>query len=188
MKRLLIGSLLFVLTPGISLAELHYSNFEVSLIDVEVDSGFASVDGDGFSLAGQYEMNNRLFLLGEWQDQDYDFGIDGRALEIGVGLNHELSPDLDLVGTLSYIDTELEVAGFSAEDDGLGLGGGIRTRVGESFEIDAMLNWVDFDEAGSDTAVGVKGRYYFTQKLALSFGLDMADETDTMHLGFRAEF
>jgi porin-like protein len=188
MKRLVIGSLLFALTPGISLAEFGYTNFEVSLIDVEVDSGFANVDGDGFSIAGAYELTDKVFLLGEWQDQSYDFGIDGTTMEIGAGLNHALSPDLDLVGTLSYIDTELEVQGFTASDDGLALGGGIRSKLGESFELDAMLQWVDYDEAGSDTAVGVTARYYFKQTMALFFGLDMADETDGMRIGFRAEF
>jgi hypothetical protein len=187
MKRLLIGSLLLALTPGISLAELHYSNFEVSLIDVELD-GPGSVDGDGFQIAGAYELNDKFFLLGEWQDQSLDYGIDGTQIELGGGYNHELSPDLDFVGTVSYVDAEVEFAGFSADDDGLALGGGIRSRLGESFEVDAMLNWIDFDEAGSDTGVSATGRYYFNQKMALFFGMDMNDNADTMRIGFRAEF
>ena len=141
----LIGSLLVAATPGISLAEFTYSNVEVSFVDVELD-GPANVDGDGFEIAGTYDLSGRLFLFGEWQEQNLDFGIDGRSVELGAGMRHEINPDLDLVGTLSYIDTEVDLGNFSADDDGLALGGGIRTRIAESFELDALLRYVDFDE------------------------------------------
>jgi len=189
MKRAtLIGSLLLALMPSLSFAEMRYSGFEVSFVDVELDSSFVNVDGDGLEIAGSYAMNDRLFLLGEWQDQSLDFGIDGTALEFGAGINHALGPDLDFVGTLSYVDIEVELAGFTADDDGLALGGGIRSRVGTSFEIDAGLRYVDFDESGSDTGVAVSGRYYFTDKFAVSFGTDLNDNADTLRVGFRAEF
>jgi len=189
MKRAtLIGALVLALTPGALLAEMRYTNFEVNVIDVELDGSFVNVDGDGFEVSGSYEMNDRLFLFGEWQDQSLDFGIDGKALEFGAGMSHELNPDLDLVGTLSYVDLEVELANFTADDDGLALGGGIRSRVGTSFEIDALLRYVDFDEAGGDTGVAVTGRYYFTPKLAVSFGTDLNDNADTLRVGFRAEF
>ena len=188
MKRLfLIGSLLAASVPTAVLAEMRYSNFEVSFVDVELD-GIANVDGDAWQLAGSYELNSRLFLHGEWQDQSFDFGIDGTALEFGAGLRHALNPSLDLVGTLSYVDVELELAGVTADDDGLALGGGIRSHVSDSFEIDAGLKWVDFDNSGSDTGIEVTGRYYFTDTLAVSFGTDMNDSADTLRVGFRAEF
>jgi hypothetical protein len=186
MKRLLIVSLLFALPPSVSLAELRYSNFEVNWIDVELDD--TSIDGDGLELVGSYELNDRLFLFGEWQDQSFDFGIDGTALELGAGLRHELKQNLDFVGTLSYVDTEIEFQGASADDDGLALGGGVRTEFGESFELDAMLKWVDFDNAGSDTGISLGGRYFFTEKLAVSFGTDMGDNVDTLRVGFHADF
>lgn len=188
MKRsLLVGSLLAALAPGAAFAEFTYSNVEVNFIDVELD-GPANVDGDGFEVSGSYDMSERLFLFGEWQDQSFDFGIDGKSLEFGAGLKHQISPDLDFVGTLSFVDTEVEFGGFSAEDDGLALGGGIRSRLGDSFELDAHLRWVDFDESGSDTGIGVTGRYYFTDSLAVTFGTDMFDNADTLRVGFRAEF
>jgi hypothetical protein len=172
--------------PGVSLAELRYTDFEVSLIDVELD-GPGSVDGDGLEIAGSYELNERLFLFGDWQEQDLDFGIDGRAIEIGAGLHHALNPSLDFVGTVSYVDQEVEFQGFSGDDSGLALGGGVRSRI-DSFELEAMLKLVDFDDSGSDTGVLLGGRYYFTDTMAVSVGMDMTDNADTMRVGFRAEF
>jgi hypothetical protein len=182
-----VGLVLAAAAPGAALAdELRYSNFEVSWIDVSLD-GAANVDGDGLAFSGAYELNKKMFLFGEWQDQNYDFGIDGRSLEFGAGLHHELSRNLDFVGTLSYLDDEVKFGGISASDNGLGLGAGIRTWLGTQFQLDAMLKFVDFD-SGSDTGVSVMGRYYFKNKLAVSFGTDMTDNADTLRLGFRAEF
>lgn len=188
MKRsILVGSLLAALAPAAALAEFTYNNVEVSFVDVELD-GPANVDGDGFEVSGSFDITDRIHLFGEWQDQSLDFGIDGRQLEFGAGLKHSINPDLDFVGTLSYVDTEVEFGNVTAEDDGLALGGGIRSRLGDSFELDAMLRWVDFDESGSDTGFAITGRYYFTRTLALTFGTDMYDNADTLRLGFRAEF
>jgi hypothetical protein len=187
MKRsTLVTSLLIALAPAAALAEFNYSNVEVRFIDVELD-GPANVDGDGFAISGSYDMSDRWFLHGEWQDQSFDLGIDGQSLEFGAGYKHEINPDLDFVGTLSFLDTEVELGNASIEDDGLALGGGIRSRLGESFEIDAMLRYLDLD-SDSDTGFSLGGRYYFTDSLALSFGTEMYDNVDTLRVGFRAEF
>src|SRR5690606_32023863 len=116
------------------------------------------------------------------------FNIDGRALEIGAGLKHELSDSLDFVGTLSYVDAEIKMGGFKADDDGLGLGAGIRSRVSRSFEVGAMLNWVDYDEAGSDTGFDLLGRYFFKDTMAITFGAEFKDDVDVLRFGFRTEF
>jgi hypothetical protein len=167
---------------------MRYSSVDVSYVDLEIDGGVADVNGDGIELSGSYELSKNVFLFGEWQNQSFDFGIDGTSIEFGAGLNHELSTDLDFVGTLSYVDTELEFGGFSADDDGLALGGGVRSRLSDSFELSAMLNWVDYDSAGSDTGFGLLGRYFFKNTMAISFGADFADNVDVLRFGFRSEF
>jgi hypothetical protein len=188
MKRTaLCGAILAALTPNLVLAEMNYTNFEVSFIDVELGQN-SNVDGDGFELAGSYELNDRIFLFGEWQDQSLDFGIDGRSLEIGGGMAHSFSDKLDFVGSLSYVDAEVKVGSLTADDDGLALGGGIRSRVAESVELDASLKFVDFDQAGSDTGMSIGGRYYFNPSMALGASADFNDNADTLRVGFRWEF
>ena len=146
------------------------------------------VDGDGFALEGSYELNDRFHLFGEWQDQSLDFGIDGRSLELGGGYTHSFSDKLDFVGTLSYVDAEVKDGSLTADDDGLGIGGGIRSRIAESVELDASLQLVDFDESGSDTGYSVGGRYYFNDSMAIGASVDFTDNTDTLRVGFRWEF
>ena len=183
-----MGVLLAAAAPGAALADdLSYSDFEVSWVDLELD-GAANVDGDGIELAGAYEVSQKIHVFGKWQDQSFDFGIDGRAFELGAGLHHTLNSKVDFVGTLSYVDQEVKFGGVSADDDGLGLGAGIRSRLADSFELDAMLRYVDFDNAGSDTGVVLTGRYYFNKTMAVTVGTDMTDDLDTLRVGFRAEF
>src|SRR5690606_40489543 len=122
-------------------------------------------------LSASYELNSKVFLFGEWQEQSYDGGFDGRARELGAGLKHALSDSLDFVGTLSFTDAEIE----SFEDDGLGLGAGIRSRLNGSFEVSAMLNWVDFDN-GSDMGLDLLGRYFFKDTMAITFGTEFRDD------------
>jgi long-subunit fatty acid transport protein len=188
MKRTaLFAAVAAAFVPGVVLADMNYTNFEVSMIDVELDSN-VDVDVDGFALAGSYELNDRFYIFGEWQDQSLDFGIDGRSLELGGGYTHSFSSTLDFVGTLSYVDAEVKLGSLTADDDGLAVGGGIRTRLADSFELDASLTLVDFDESGSDTGYSFGGRYYFNDSMALGASVDFTDNADTMRLGFRWEF
>lgn len=188
MKRtVLLGSVLAAFVPGVVLADMNYTKFDVSLLDVELD-GPAGVDGDGFSLGGSFEVSDRLHVFGEWQDHSLDAGIDGRTIEVGAGITHGFSDTLDFVGTLSYLDSEVKLANLTADDDGLALGGGVRTRLADSFEVDAMLKYVDFDESGGDTGVLVGGRYYFNGSMALGASAEFNDNVDTLRVGFRWEF
>ena len=182
MKRIaLFAALAAVCAPSALLADMNYTNFEVDYLDLDADSG---VNGDGFQIGGSWELNDQFHLFGSWADQSYDGGFDGETLEVGAGWSHGFSDTLDFVGTLSLVDTEIE--NFS--DDGLALGGGIRTRLGESFELDAGLKYVDLDESGSDTGILVGGRYYINDSMALGASLDSYDDADTLRLGFRWEF
>ena len=94
---------------------------------------------------------------------------------------------MDFVGTASWIDADVDVGPFSGGSDGLALGGGVRTQMGDAFEFEALLQWVDFD-GGSDTGLELRGRYYFTDSFAFSLETDLDDDVDTLSFGFRAEF
>ena len=195
--RAIIGmfaAALFV--PSIGSAEFVYTGVEVGFVDVEVDTGAGSLDGDGYRFAGSLELNENWFMHGEYEDRDFDsilgIGLGGSRMELGAGYAHSFSDTLDFVGTASWVNEEIDVAvpGLGAvgvDSDGIALGGGIRARVANSFEVGAMLQWVDLD-GGSDTGIELMGRYYFTPKLAFTLETDMYDDYDTLTFGFRAEF
>jgi hypothetical protein len=177
-----------LLVPSIGLADFVYTGVEVSYVDVEFNNGLADLDGDGYRFSGSLELNDRFFLLGEIEDQSYDLGIDGSAYEVGVGFHHPFGSTFDFVGTASFVQAEVEFAGFGADDDGIALGGGVRAQLADSFEVEASLQYVNLDQGGSDTGIELRGRYYFTERFAFSLETDLDDDVDTLSFGFRAEF
>jgi hypothetical protein len=177
-----------LLIPSVGMAEFVYTGVEVSYVDVDLDIGNLDVEGDGYRFSGSMQLNDQLFLHGHWEDQNFDFDVDGTELEVGAGFWHSFSNTLDFVATLSYVNQEVESGGFSIDDDGLGLGAGIRTQLTDAFQIEASLQYVNFDEGGSDTGVSILGRYYFTDRFAFMLRSELADDIDTLSFGFRAEF
>jgi hypothetical protein len=188
MKRLILLASILSLAPSTLLAQMNYSAVDISFVDIELDDDLANVDGDGFEVGVTFELNDKFFVLGSWQEQSLDFNIDGRELELGAGLHHPLGETVDFVATLSYIDGEIDAGIFSIDDDGLGVTAGIRARLADSFEVDASIRVVDFDDSGSDTGFSFGGRWYFTDTMAITGSADFFDNVDVLRIGFRAEF
>jgi hypothetical protein len=186
--KTLASALLVAFAPGVALADLNYTDVELNFVDVELGDDLIDVDGDGFEIAGSYSFSDQYFLFGEYGDQDLDFGIEGKSYEIGGGFHHELGSDFDFVASISYIDAEVEVAGFSVDDDGFALGAGLRSRIARSFEVEGGIRYLDLDASGSDTGFVIGGRYYFNETFAVSAGTDLNDNADTFRIGVRAEF
>lgn len=185
-RTTLLGAVMAALTSSSLLAEMNYNNLELSFVDIDLGGSGFNVNGDGFEFSGAYEFNDSLFLFGEWQDQNLDFGVDGRQLELGAGLVHGINDRLDFVGQLSYIDTELKAGNIKVGDDALALSGGIRAMVTDAVQLDAGIKYIDFDN--SDTGLSFGGRYYFNPNMAISAAADFYDNADTLRLGFRWEF
>jgi len=177
-----------LLLPSLSTAEFVYTGLDVSYVDVEFDSGPVNLNGDGYRFSGSMQINDQFFALGHWEEQSFDLGIDGTEYAFGAGYRHALSSTLDLIGTASYVHAEVDVAGFGFDDDGLGIGAGLRAQLASFLQVEASLNYVNLDSSGSDTSVDLLGRYYFTDRFAISLGTTLNSDVDTLSLGFRAEF
>ncbi len=189
--RVLVGAVAgTLLVPSIGLADFIYTGVEVSFLDVEFDDGVVALDGDGYRFGGTYALNNQYFLVGEFEEQSFDLGIDGSTAEFGVGIHRSYSSTLDFIGTASFVQQEIKLVGVGVaiDEDGVALGGGIRARISDDFEVDASLQYVDLDQSGSDTRMKLRGRYYFTDRFAFSLETEFDDNIDTLSLGFRAEF
>ena len=186
----LTGAAAALLTlPALGQAEFNYTSAEFNyLLDVEVDAGPFSVDGDGIGVAGSYTIADGFFISGSYEDFDLDFNINGDWLEIGGGYFHTLNEDLDFVATLNWVDVEISTNFASADDDALALGGGIRARLSDDIEVDAMLEYYDFDEGDSDTSLELRGRYYFNPEFSLQLKMNLGSDFETIAIGVRSEF
>lgn len=163
-----------------------YTFVEAGVLNSEVDAGPFDVDGDGFGVSGSFALQDNLHVVAGYSDQDYDFGIDGSLLNVGIGFNTGISQDLDFVADFSYIDAEVASGLGSVDEDGYGIGAGIRARTSDKVELEAGLTYVDLDD--SDTSLNLGGRYYFSDTFALGGALADNDGGLSWSIGVRAEF
>lgn len=194
MKRqsLLMG---LVLAPALGFADgFDYTYVDAGIVNSELDAGPLDVDGDGLSFSGSFALNDQLFLVGGYSDQEYDFDLglglglsfDTSMLNVGVGFHTSLSQNLDFVADLSYVDAEVYTPFGTLDESGYGIGAGIRTRAGDSFEIDAGLRYLDL--SGSDTELGLGVRYYFSDSFAVRGGVADNDGGLGWNVGARWDF
>ena len=174
--------------PALADNGMSYSYVEAAYIDTEIEVGSTDVDGDGIGLTGSAALNDTVFLTASYGTQDFDFGIDLDQWSVGVGAHTPLSDSVDLVGSISYVDAEVDTSFGSADDDGYLLTAGVRAQVAPNVELEGGISFIDLDESGDETALVFGGRYYFTEQFAVGAGVSIADDTTGWNIGARLEF
>lgn len=195
-KLYLLGSMSMLALAGPVYAQapasaLSYSFVELGYVDTEIDD--ADVDGDGLALRGSWGINDQFHVFAEYLDLGFDLNIDANTFEIGGGMRWPMGTNLDLYGTVSYLQAEVEVPGpglqrFSADDDGFGVGLGLRTLLTDKVELGGKIDYRDLDDSGNDTTFGVSGRYYLTSQWAIGMDIDFDDDGTTWIAGGRFDF
>jgi hypothetical protein len=175
-----------VAAPAVAADDLSYSFIELGYVNAELDD--PDIDGDGFALRGSYAFTDLFHGFVEYSDLEFDRGVDSSTFEIGGGLNWELSPRLDLIGTVSYLNTDVDGPGFSGDDSGFGLGLSLRGRVSDQLELRGGLKYVNYDDSGDDTTLGLGARFYVTKLFALGADLDYNDDGLAWMIGGRFDF
>jgi hypothetical protein len=167
---------------------LNYTYLEGGYVSSSFDNPGDDVDGDGVAVDGSLAVTDRLFLLGEYSNQDLDSNLDLDKLELGLGGHMPLADGLDVVGTVSYVYTNVDFGPGDADDDAIGLGVGLRGRLTDRFEMQGGVKYADIELLSDDILFSVDGRYYFTPQLALGAGAEAGDDMSVWNVGVRYEF
>ncbi len=170
---------------GSALADDHlsYTFLEVSYQYADLDD--LDVDGNGYAVEGSVGIGDHFFVAASYSDLDFDRGVDTESYAIGVGVHFPLSDATDVVIDLAYLDAEASVSGssVSVSDDGYGIGVGVRGRTYENWEVEAGVQYTNFDE--SDISGHLAARYFFTPQFSVGADLTIVDEAYTAGLGLR---
>ena len=183
-KMWLVG--LLVLPTVVGAEGFDYTYLEAGYVRTQIDAGAFDVDGDGLGVRGSYGFGEDFYGFIGLADQEFDFNIDGTQFNFGLGWHQTLNASADLLAEVSYVSVDLNAPFAGADEDGFGLGIGIRTRALENIELEAGLDYINLDS--SETSVSFDGRYYLTEKLAVGGGLSFSDDSTGWNLGLRAEF
>ena len=185
--RTFLGILTIAVLPGFAQAgDFDYTYIEGGYVSADLDTGGVDVDGDGIGINGSFAITDRYHLFAQYSTLDFDFSIDLNQLAVGGGMHHSLSPTIDFVGTLAYVDAEVESAVGTVSEDGFGIGIGVRGALSSNFEWEAGIEYADVGE--SDTSLGLDGRYYFTDTIAAGIGITLDDDVTIYAIGVRGEF
>lgn len=186
MQRSILGFVLLALSAAANADDFDYTYFSLGYGTIEFDD--INVDGDGFGIDGSVAISDSVHLFAGYTAAGLDFGVDATEFGAGIGYNTSLSNVVDLVARLSYEYVELEGPGGSIDDNGIGLGLGIRFAATEQLELNAGIDYVDLSDSGNDTGFGVGGLYSFTDSFALGLGGNWSDDASSYTVSGRFYF
>jgi len=158
-------------------SNLNYNFAELRFVDVDTNGG------DGFRLAGSYELDRQWILVGALTALDFNNNVDSTLLEIGGGYVWSYANNFDLVGTLRLVRAEVDTPVGDGDDTGFAFSAGARGLLAPQFEVRGSVNHINLDN--SDTYLQVAGDYYFTNQISAGLSLDFAGDTDSISVGAR---
>lgn len=166
---------------------LDYNFIGIQYLSAEIDD--VNIDGDGYGVDGSFSINDNFHVFASYSDLDYDFDLSSTSYDLGVGYSRALTKDMDLVATVSYVGVEVKQDLFGSEDDnGYGLGLGLRAMVSEKFEVFGGLDYVDLSDSGSDTAVSVGVGFDVTKAIQIGAGISSSNDGSGYTVGVRYYF
>ncbi|NJN50419.1 MAG: outer membrane beta-barrel protein [Gammaproteobacteria bacterium] len=155
-----------------------------------VDYDDLNADGDAFNIGGSIAATDMIHLFAGYQDGEVEVGsfdIDVSTMQLGAGLNVELSPTTDLVATAAWVRADLDANAFGSDDeDGYALGVGVRAMITPQFELNGGVSYVDISD--DDTSLNIGAVYSFNETFALTGGASFGDNVTSYGIGVRAYF
>lgn len=116
-----------------------------------VEAGYAAtdidLDADGFGINGSVAIHPNFHLFGAYSNQDIDHSsADFDQWRIGVGYNHEISRNADLVTRIAYekFDAGRNALGYRIDPDGYSVEVGVRGAMLPNFEGHAFVGYEDY--------------------------------------------
>jgi outer membrane protein assembly factor BamA len=192
MLRKVCGLTLLLLAVPTFAADISYNFIEAEYQEIDIDSGFLGgfdIDGDGYGIGGSFELNENWFIGASYSKADFDFGVDLDQLMLGAGYHVPISDNADFYGMFSFVSAEASIDGFdSIDEDGYAATIGLRGMIGERFELNGSLAYVDFGNGGDSTAFGAGALYNFSDAFAAGFSVGIDDDVTTYGIGFRVYF
>jgi len=191
MLRSVLFTALLAFSASATAQGFDYSYFSVGYTRMNLDDGFIDVDGDGFGLNGSFEVGESFFIFagysaGEFEEQGITVDLD--SLNAGIGWHTPLSDKVDFVTGLSYEYIDVSALGQSIDDNGIGLGVGLRFQASEAIELNAGINYVDMGDGGDDTGFGVGMLYGVSENVDIGISGDWGDDSSAYGISGRFYF
>ena len=174
MGRALLFSLLMLGFAAAANAEFNYTFIQANYTQLDLDGG----DGDAIGLSGSYALTNEFHIFGGAEFSDLDFGIDASTWAAGFGYNTSLSPVLDVVAQASLQNVQVDTPFGDWDDTGIGLNVFLRYALTDLVELNGGVNYVNFDDSGSNTGFSGAALFNVTSRFTLGVNVVLDDDVD----------
>ena len=189
MHRFVLLFLTMGLTTGLAgaaRAEFNYDWIGVTYNNVDFDD--LDVDGDGFGFDVTLGIAENYHLFGGAETADLDFNVDLTSWRAGIGFNTPLSEAVDVIAQLSYENLEIDTSIGDADDNGFGLGVGVRVEATNLVELNGAIRYVDFSDSGDDAAFDAAVLFNLTESFTIGLNGTFDDDVNTYRLAGRYYF
>ena len=185
-------ALSFVFVAGAASADgFNYNFFNAGYGVTDLDGA----DGDSLSVDGSFAIADNWHLVAGYGLSTFDEGgvdLDTTTIQAGVGYNTPISENIDVIANVSYVyadfDIDTPIGNGSADDNGFGLGVGLRAQVSELVELNGGVSYIDLNDVGDDTVFSLGALFNVTETIALGIGGSFSDDADGYSAGVRFYF
>ena len=185
MKKLVVLFAAMIAMSGVAVADgpvWTYVDLGFTVGDSN-DEEFTDGDTDGISLDGMWGKG--LWHVGGSYGQIGFQDLDADVYKIMVGINPEITDNIDMYVDLFLHNWDDSDNGFEA--DRTGLAWGVRAMVTDNFELNGGMSYVDFDVDGDESVTDVGFnfglQYFVNDSFGLGFTFDRFDFVDTDDYG-----
>lgn len=153
-------------------AAYQWTKFDDSIVD----------DGHGLDTKLSYAVIDNLALEGGYNYVNISNDIDAHTFKYGIASWYSFCDNLDLVGRVGGIHSEVDAGGLDIDDDGVYAGAQLRGLITDGIEgnLDALYEHI----GGSDTwTFGGTTLFALTDSIALKTAVTIDDDSDIALLG-----
>lgn len=185
MKRTLLALALTAALPFAAQAsDLSYTYIEGGYVGLNTDP----VDTDGVGFNASAALGDKFHIFGGYTRSEFDnTNVDLDTWNIGLGYNHELSRNADLIARVGYEEFNIDLPGLPAFDSWF-TEVGVRAALGTKFEGWALAGYQDGDNLGGEYYAKLGGLVKFNRAWGLSGEVKFINGDQQYFIGPRVSF
>ena len=182
MKTKLIVSLTSVVLAG-AVFNAQATDFNYNYVEGAYENyDTENTDADVGKLSGSYAITPNLNIIGDYATGDIDNPSGGTDLDfekssIGIEYHTPIAPTTDLTTNIKYINQDIGSADGSVDNNGYGVGVGVRHQLTDKVEANANIDYSDFDNS-DDTSLKVGARYHFNESISAGVAYSTSREDE----------
>lgn len=143
-----------------------------------------AADADGWGGEASVAVSENFHVFGGYNSQELDnTSFDVENWRAGLGYNHPVSSNTDLVTRVAYENYQVDVAGF--DEDAWSAEVGVRSALATNLEGYAMAGYEDGDNFDDGAYGRLGGQYKFTPNWGITGDVKLSDGDQQWFVGPR---